>query len=104
MMQETNIAVPANFPHGDEFPGQSLVALLALAGTKPMNVETLRGRVKLSPFAFGNLLDVLQREYLVDLVSTLEGERIEERVALTDKGESLLVSILEQTCELPEFR
>jgi hypothetical protein len=103
MMQETNRVVPVNSASGDALPGQSLVALLALAGTRRMNVEALRGRVKLTPFAFGNLLDLLQREYLVDVVSTLEGDRIEEKVALTEKGESVLVRILEQTCELPEF-
>ena len=83
--------------------GQSLVALLALVGAKRMEVEALRARIKLTPFAFGNLLGWLQREYLVDVVATLDGERVEEKVELTDKGESVLVSMLEQTCELPEL-
>jgi len=83
--------------------GQSLVALLALVGTKRMEVEALRTRIKLTPFAFSNLLGWLQREYLVDVVSTLDGEHVEENVELTDKGESVLVSMLEQTCELPEL-
>jgi hypothetical protein len=77
--------------------------LLALVGTKQMNVEALRGRIRLTPFAFGSLLSWLQREYLVDVVSTLHGEQIVEHVQLTEKGESVLVSMLEQTCELPEL-
>jgi hypothetical protein len=68
-----------------------------------MNVEALRGRINLNPRAFGNLLGWLQREYLVDLVSTLDGDRVEENVELTEKGEAVLVSMLEKTCELPEL-
>ena len=83
--------------------GQSLVALLALVGTKRMDVESLRERTRLTPFAFGNLLRWLQREYLVDLVSNLEGSDVEEKVELTEKGEAVLVSMLEETCELPEL-
>jgi hypothetical protein len=84
-------------------PGKSLVTLLALVGTKQMEVEALRGRSRLAPAAFGDLLGWLQREYLVDVVSGLEGDRVCEKVELTDKGESLLVSLLERTCELPEL-
>jgi len=84
--------------------GQSLVALLALVGTRRMEVEALRERTKLTPFAFENLLGWLQREYLVDVITSLEGQKVKENVALTDKGEAALVSMLESTCELPELR
>ena len=84
--------------------GQSLVALLALVGTRRMEVEALRERTKLTPFAFENLLGWLQREYLVDVITNLEGQKVKENVALTDKGEAALVSMLESTCELPELR
>lgn len=67
-------------------------------------MEALRQRTKLAPSAFGNLLGWLQQEYLVDVVSSLKGQKIAETVELTEKGESLLVSMLEQTCELPELR
>ncbi len=83
--------------------GQSLVALLALVGTKRMDLETLRGRTRLSSPAFGRLLGWLQREYLIDVVSTLEGSTLDEGVVLTERGESVLLSMLEQTCELPEL-
>ncbi len=83
--------------------GQSLVALLALVGTKRMDLETLRRRTRISSPAFGRLLGWLQREYLVDVVSTLEGNTLDEGVVLTERGESVLLSMLEQTCELPEL-
>jgi len=103
MQETTRIGLSAAVPW-DFKSGQSLLALLALVGAKRMDVEAFRGRTKLAPFAFGNLLAWLQREYLVDIVSTLEGDRLEEKVALTEKGEAVLVSMLEKTCELPELR
>jgi DNA-binding MarR family transcriptional regulator len=69
-----------------------------------MDVEALRERTRLTPSAFGDLLGWLQREYLVDVVTHLEGDRVVEKVELTEKGEAALVSMLEKTCELPEFR
>jgi DNA-binding MarR family transcriptional regulator len=83
---------------------QGLAALLALVGTRRMDVEDLRGRTRLTPSAFGNLLGWLQREYLVDVVTHLEGDRVVEKVELTERGEAALVNTLEKTCELPEFR
>lgn len=88
----------------DIVSGQSLVALLALVGTKKMDVGALRAKTKLAPAAFGSLLGWLQREYLVDVVSTCAGRGIEEKVALTEKGEAVLLGLLERTCELPELR
>jgi len=84
--------------------GQSIVTLLALVGTKRMDVEALRVRTRLAPLAFENLLSWLQREYLVDVITSLEGDQVKESVALTEKGEGVLVSILESTFELPELR
>ena len=104
MMQETTaIGLVESVPR-DVVSGQSLVALLALVGTRRMDVASLRAKTKLAPGAFGSLLGWLQREYLVDVISTLAGGRIEEMVALTERGESVLVGLLERTCELPELR
>ena len=103
-MQETTTMGLANAGPWGFLPGESLLALLALVGTKRMDVETLRERTRLTPFAFGNLMRWLQREYLVDVVSELTGDEVEEKVRLTDKGEAVLVSLLERTCELPEIR
>lgn len=103
-MQEVATIGPRNSLPWDSLYGQSLVTLLALVGTKRMDAEALRKRTKLTPLAFGKLLEWLQREYLVDVVSRLEGGGVEEKFELTEKGEAVLVSMLERTCELPELR
>jgi Mn-dependent DtxR family transcriptional regulator len=64
----------------------------------------LQERMKLTPESCQELLTWLQREYLVDVVSTLDGNEVSETIELTDKGERVLISLLEQTCELPELR
>lgn len=104
MMQETRTIGPMNSVPWDILSGQSLVTLLALVGTKQMSVEALRRKTRLTPEAFESLLGWLQREYLIDVISTLEGNRVEEEAVLTDRGETLIVSMLEKTCELPELR
>ncbi len=104
LKQETTTIGPVDSASSDTLSGQSLLTLLALVGTKRMDVESLRGRTKLTPYAFGNLLGWLQREYLVDVVSSLDGDEVAEKVELTEKGEQVLVGLLESTCELPEFR
>jgi len=103
MLQEPKTVGPTREGQWDAKLGQSLVALLALVGARQMNVEALRERTRLTPTAFNSLLGWLQREYLVDIISGLEGDRVGERVVLTEKGESVLVGMLEQTCELPEL-
>jgi hypothetical protein len=103
-MQKATTVDPRNAVPRDVLSGQSLVTLLALVGTKRMDAETLRERTKLTPLAFENLLGWLQQEYLVDVVTGLEGDQVKESVALTEKGEGALVRILESTCELPELR
>ena len=104
LMQEATTVGPRNSVPRDVLSGQSIVTLLALLGTKRMDVETLRVRTRLAPLAFENLLSWLQREYLVDVITSLDGDQVKESVALTEKGEGVLVSILESTCELPELR
>jgi len=103
-MQETTTIDPAGIAPWDIMSDQSLVTLLALVGTKRMDVEVLRKRTKLTPLAFENLLDWMQREYLIEVISSLEGDEVEEKAQLTEKGEAVLVSLLEKTCELPELR
>lgn len=98
MSQETQTAGP--FPRA---PIVSLTALLALAGARRLHVTDLQERMKLTPEGCDELLTWLQHEYLVDVVSTLEGNEVNETVELTDKGERLLIALLEHTCELPEL-
>jgi len=103
-MQETTTIGPRNSVPWSTLSGQSLVTLLALVGTKRMDVEALREKTKLAPLPFDSLLGWLQREYLVDIVTSLEGSQVKENVALTEQGEQVLVRMLESTCELPELR
>jgi len=103
-MQRTNTYGPNGTVPRDNPTVQSLLAMLALAGTKRMDVESLRGRTRLTPRSFESLLEWLQREYLVDVFSSLEGDKVEEKVGLTEKGEEVLLSLLENTCELPDLR
>jgi hypothetical protein len=96
-------------PQADNEPAafltsQGLTALLALAGSRRLGVDALGARMKLTGRGFSSLLSWLQREYLVDVVSSLEGEEVRETVKLTDRGERVLVALLERTCELPELR
>lgn len=102
-MQETMELGPVGVPCWD-LTGQGLYALLSLVGARRMDVQVLRERTKLTPPAFMALMERLQRECLVDLVSALDGNEIREKVELTEEGESLLLSLLERTCELPELR
>lgn len=78
--------------------------MLALAGAKRLNVADLQARMKLTHEGCEELLSWLQEQYLVDLVSTLSGAEVSETVEHTDRGERVLISLLEQTCELPELR
>ena len=103
MQEQTRISLTDETAR-DSAPGQSLAALLALVGAKKMDVEALRARTKLTPPAFERLLGWLQQEYLVDVITSLDGERVREEIGLSEWGESVLVSLLEGTCELPELR
>lgn len=103
MMQET-MEMPGDSVTWDTGAGTGLYALLALVGTKRMDIGSLRERTRLSPSAFQNLVKWLQDESLVNVVSTLDVEGPKERAELTEKGEALLISMLERTCELPELR
>ena len=83
---------------------QGLAALLALAGSRQLDVAALRTRMRLDESGFNSMLDWLQREYLVDIVCRPGGGQAKETVELTDRGEAVLLGLLERMCELPEFR
>jgi len=105
MKQETQTIGPIrNWGSGTYLTSKGLAALLALAGSGRRNAAELRAKTGLTAAGFDSLLTWLQREYLVDLVSTLQEDSLVETVELTERGEQVLVSLLEQMCELPEFR
>ncbi len=103
MMQEIQETNSGKKELPDGMTNQSLAALLALAGSRQLDAEALRRRMKLSALGFGSVIGWLQRQYLVEVVSTLKDDEVSEAVELTDKGEAVLVRLLEQMCELPEL-
>jgi hypothetical protein len=76
--------------------------LLALVSSSGTEIEALRKKLNLGEREYRSLLNALQRLYLVDVVSGLDGEAVQETLRLTDYGESVLTRAMETTCELPE--
>ncbi len=68
-----------------------------------MSVESLAARIGFGTRECGRAVAELQRRYLVDLVSGLEGRAVKETLRLTEDGESSLMNSLEKMCELPEL-
>jgi len=81
----------------------SFRALFVLSGSKGVSAEVLRRELGLSQDDFSALLDRLQRSYLVDAISELSGESVDEYYRLTEEGTSALQGMLEAMCELPEL-
>lgn len=92
MLQETLEAGQTDPAPWDATNEQGLYALLALVGTRRLDIVALCERIRLAPPSFRAMMKVLQGEHLVDLVSSLEGGRIHVSATLTEKGEALLVS------------
>lgn len=103
-MQEANVYAPVLPVPRERAPGQSLMALLALVGAGRMDVESLRTRTNLTSDGIETLMKWLQEESLVVLGSSADSDEPRQSVMLTDRGEAVLISMLERTCELPELR
>jgi DNA-binding transcriptional ArsR family regulator len=101
MMQEIQEIGAKSFGHGSRVSGQSFVVLLALA-RKPLTEGELCASFGMNPSEFGELLDRLLRNRLVDVVSEVEGRGVGQTLCLTNKGEIVLLREMEQMCELPE--
>jgi predicted ArsR family transcriptional regulator len=102
MMQELEtISVPKASSRGT-VTSRTFAVLFALAGSDSMNVEALGNRLGLTEIECRRVIDDLQRRYLVDVVSRLEGEDVKETLRLTEEGEAFLLRSIEQVCELPE--
>lgn len=89
-------------PQNVSLTGQSLATLLALVGAEHLDAETLRSKMKLDDEGFNSLIRWLETEGLVEIVIKFR-EGTYHSVSLTGRGERLLLSLLEQMCELPEF-
>ena len=83
-------------------PQGGLKFLLALVSTGGAESESLKRKLKVTDSEYDSALSALQCEYLVDVVSSLDGDRIRETLRLTEHGESVLTRIMESTFELPE--
>jgi len=101
MMQEIQEIEAKSFGHGSRVSGQSFVVLLSLA-RKPLTKGELRASFGVDPSEFGQLLDRLRRNRLVDVVSETDGRGAMQALCLTDEGERVLLREMEQMCELPE--
>ncbi len=101
MKQEIQTVGAPDFGQGRYLPKQSFAVLLALTRKTLTNSE-LRTSLGLGYAEYRDLLEGLHREYLVDVVSQLDGDQVRESLRLTDEGERSLLRTLEKMCELPE--
>jgi DNA-binding MarR family transcriptional regulator len=98
----TERAGPATSESYPALPRGGLKLLLALVYSDGIEAESLKRKLKVADPEYTSLLSVLQRAYLVDVVSALVGDRVHETLRLTEHGESVLTRMMEATCELPE--
>jgi hypothetical protein len=77
---------------------------MALAASRELDVEVLKSKTKLSEKGFLVFVSWLQSERLVDTISNQHGLRAKESLILTERGNKLLMALLEGMCELPESR
>lgn len=101
MKQEVQTVGAPDFGRDRYLPKQSFAVMLALA-RKPLTSGELRASLGVGASEYGELLEGLHRDYLVDVVSQLEGNQVRETLRLTDEGELALLRTLERMCELPE--
>jgi len=83
-------------------PTGGLKFLLALISSDGVEASSLRVRLNVADQEYRSLLNALQRQYLVDVVSGLDGNAVHETLRLTEYGEDVLTRLMERTCELPE--
>ena len=83
-------------------PAEGLKLLLALVSSDGVDAVAVRGKLNVADTEYRSLLNALQRQYLVDIVSGLDGDVVRETLRLTDHGEDVLTRLMERTYELPE--
>jgi hypothetical protein len=104
-MQSAISAERTRYPAGEPspvIPQGGLRLLLALFPSNQVEADTLRSRLNVGDAEYRSILNALQRQYLVDVVSGLEGEEVHETLRLTEHGEDVLTRLMERTYELPE--
>jgi len=103
MMQELETRSAPKASSRGTVTGRSFEVLFALAGSDSVDVRSIGSRLRISEAECLRLVEDLQRKYLVDLVSRLDGETVRETLRLTEDGEAALLGSLEKMCELPEL-
>lgn len=103
MMQELQTIGAPELSSRGTVTGRSFAVLFALAGPESADLMALGNRLGLPEGDCRRVVDDLQRKYLVDVVSRLEGEGVKETLRLTEEGEAFLLRSLERMCELPEL-
>jgi hypothetical protein len=101
MQELQTFSVPKVSPRGT-VSGRNFNVLFALAGSDSVDVKSLGGRLGMTERECRRVVEDLQRRYLLDVVSSLDGEEVRETLRLTEDGESALLRSLEQMFELPE--
>lgn len=76
--------------------------MLALVSSDGTEAQELKRRLGITDDEYKPLMDELQQQYLVDVVSQLKGDRVSESLRLTESGHSVLTGIMERMCELPD--
>ena len=82
---------------------QEFAALFIAAAPGGVDVAEVKRRLKLSESEARGVVDDLQRGYLADVVSSLDGDKVTETLRLTEEGAAILQLELEAICELPEL-
>lgn len=83
-------------------PLEGVKMLLKLYGSKQMEFTQVMRHMGMCNAEFSKLVSELQREYLVDVVTYLDGRYVKECLSLTERGERIIYEIMEKTYELPE--
>jgi hypothetical protein len=102
MMQELETRGAPRASSRGTVAGRSFEVLFALAGSDSVDARTIGNRLGITEGECLRLVEDLQRRYLVDVVSRLEGDTVKETLKLTEDGEAALLGSLEKMCELPE--
>lgn len=76
--------------------------MLALVSSDGTEAQELKRKLGISDAEYRSLLNGLQQQYLVDVVSQLKGDKVSETLRLTESGRSVLTGMMEKMCELPE--
>lgn len=85
--------------HAKKILDNAVLLLLKLYPDKSIEISGSSG---LADQKTRRLLEYLQQEYYIDIVTSLKGARVTESVILTERGKRFLLRTLQSMFELPE--